>query len=197
MRTRHLTSPSAIAAIASPARQELLGALGDGPASVRELAARLGRSRQALHHHIAALVSAGLVRASGTRGRGVRKEQVYALEGERIAVRSHGTSRKELEVTTRALQALLRLTGREAGRALTTPGLRRSGAARELVALRGKVRLSPERLGRLNALIEELQQVLRDAKADRTDPLYAVTLVLTPSPDRSGAHGMAARAVRP
>ena len=43
------------------------------------------------------------------------------------------------------------------------------------MALRGKVRLSPERLGRLNALIEELQQLLRDAKAERTDPLYVHT----------------------
>ena len=197
MRTRHLTSPAAIAAIASPPRQEVLEALGDGPASVRELAARLGRSRQALHHHIAALVSAGLVRPSGARGRGVRREQVYALEGERFAVRTHGTSRKELEATTRALQALLRLTGREAARALATPGLRRSGAARELVALRGKVRLAPERLARLNALIEELLQLLRDAKAERADPLYAVTFVLTPSPDRSGATGRALRAPRP
>lgn len=186
MRTRTLASPAAIAAIASPARQEVVDALGDGPTSVRELATRLGRSRQALHHHIAALVRAGVVAPLGARGHGVRQERVYALRSDRIAVKPAGSSRREVEATTRALDALLRLTGREVTRALTMPGVSRSGSGRELLALRGKARLSAQRLARLNTLLDEIVLLLRETRADRTDPLFALTLVLTPSPDRSG-----------
>ncbi len=69
---------AAVEAVASPARQELLLALGEGRASVRELAARLGRSRSALHYHVGLLERAGMIESVEVRGSGREREAVYA-----------------------------------------------------------------------------------------------------------------------
>src|SRR5262245_8045290 len=67
----------ALEAIASPVRQEGMSELGEGPGTVKELAARLGRTRQALHFHVGVLERAGLVEVCGERGEGREKERVY------------------------------------------------------------------------------------------------------------------------
>ncbi len=185
-RPRHTrrSGRAALQALASPARQELLAAL-DGRASVRELAARLGRSRQALHYHVAVLEKAGLIRAAEWRGEGRDREAVYEAVADALTVGAHAISRTELDAGERAARAMLRLTGRELARAL--PELRAIGTpgVRELMALRGKARLTPAKLARANALIDELLALFGQPPPDEDAKLYALTLVLTPSRDAS------------
>jgi DNA-binding transcriptional ArsR family regulator len=191
-----LQGARALEAIASPARQELVSAIGEGAATARELAARLGRSRQSLYHHVDVLVRAGLVREAGTRGEGRRRERVYALPGEAMAVGGRASSRADLPAANRAAQAMLRLTGREIGAALRERVGQPSGAQREMVALRGKARLGPRDLRRLNALIDRIQAILQNAKGGpQARRMYAVTLVLTPA--RDAASRADARSRRP
>jgi DNA-binding transcriptional ArsR family regulator len=174
------TGAAALDAVASPARLEILSALGDGPATTRELARRLGRSRQSLYYHLGLLERAGLVAAEGpTEG---MREGRFRVRSERLAVGARAGSTPDLAAASGAIRAILRLTGREAAAALTDPGTRLGGSLRELVGFRGKARLTEAQLGRVNELIEELTSLLVSAKgASRDVPLYALTLVLTPA----------------
>src|SRR5262245_56606944 len=69
----------AIEAMASPIRQELVSAFGGSPATVRDLAARTGRTRQALYYHLGQLERAKLVVVDGWRGTGPDRERIYRL----------------------------------------------------------------------------------------------------------------------
>lgn len=171
---------AALEAVASPARLELLSALGDGPSTTRELAHRLGRSRQSLYYHLGQLERAGLVAVEEPGGG--RGERRFRLRSDRLAVAARRGSGAERSAATRAIQAILRLTGREAAAALEDPETRFDGPLRELVGFRGKARLDRAQLRRANELVDELEALLRSAKGGSEDlPLYALTLVLTPA----------------
>ncbi len=187
--------PRALEAVASPARQELLSALGHGPATVTELSVRLGRSRQALYYHLGVLSGAGLAMVTAWRGDGRNRERVYGLRSDRVAVGARAGSARDLAAAGRAVTAMLRLTGREVRQAIVSPEVRRLGARRELMALRGKARLAPEELRRLNRLLGQVQSLLRGAKSRRANHrLYSVTIVLTPSREAAaGEEGKARR----
>lgn len=165
-------------ALASPVRQELMSALGDQPATVRELSGRLGRSRQALYYHLASLEKAGLVRVRAMRGHGRNRERVYERALPRQALKARRLSPPERAAAERAASALLRLTRREISFAI------RSGQerARGPIVLRGKARLGRGELDRAQALIREIALLFRRAQGrNASAPLYSVTLVLTPS----------------
>src|SRR5436305_222362 len=104
---------AALRAIASPARQELISEIGHGGASARELAARLGRSRQALHFHLAALEKAGVIRVVEERGAGREAERVYAIAPGALNLAASHLSARELALAARATHSMLRLTSRE------------------------------------------------------------------------------------
>lgn len=181
-------TPSAIDALASPARQELLSQLGEGPATVRELAQALGRTRQALHYHVGLLHRAGLIGPAGWRGTGPAREQVYTVARGRVVLAA-SRSTADRAGARRALSAMLRLTAREVDRAIAAPNLRLRGPAREIAALRGKARLTRAELRRLHDLFGRIESLLRRAKQGKGQRFYAVTLVLVPTPTarKSGA----------
>ncbi|MGH7469819.1 MAG: ArsR/SmtB family transcription factor [Longimicrobiales bacterium] len=185
-----LTGRAALEAMAAPARLEILAALGDGPATTQELATRLGRSRQSLYYHLEVLEKAGLVAveepADGERERRFR----FRHGTERVAIAARRGSARDRKAGAKVIQAILRLTAREATAALEDPATRFDGALREMVGVRGKARLTEAQLRRANELIDELAALLTEARGDSpTDPLYAVTVVLTPA--REAGHAEA------
>lgn len=82
------------AALTSPVRLELIEHLAAiGPASVRDLAARVGSTTHALHYHVRQLRDVGLLVPAGSRRSGARDETLYDLIAERIEISmdsSHG-----------------------------------------------------------------------------------------------------------
>src|SRR5215475_3442001 len=101
---------AALEAVASPARQEVMSELGEAPGTVKELAARLGRSRQALHFHVGVLERAGLVEVCGERGEGREKERVYRRRpgaGDLRAGPASRLTRRERGAAVRAAQSML------------------------------------------------------------------------------------------
>jgi DNA-binding transcriptional ArsR family regulator len=167
-------------ALASPARQELISQLGEGPATVRDLARALGRTRQSLHYHVAVLERAGLVRGAGWRGAGAARERIYAVAKSRMVVAT-APAGPDRAMVLKAVGASLRLTTRELARALSSPGLRRQGAASEIAVLRGKARLTRKNLRELHGLFGRIEDLLRRAKQGRGKRYYAVTFILVPS----------------
>lgn len=168
----------ALKAIASPIRQELLSALVEGIASVRELSGRLGRSRQALHFHIGLLEKAGLVRTVEIRGQGRDKERVYGLHHRMSELKQNDLNHRERQEASKAATALLRLTQRELSRAITLDWSEPPSA----VAIRAKARLDDAAQTQVRKLIMQIVELFRQAKGKNRDcPFFAVTLVLTPS----------------
>src|SRR5580692_12979798 len=102
--------PRRMAALASPLRIELIGALRThGPRSIRELAAQLDRPADGLYHHVRTLLKAGILVERGQRKVGRRTEAVYELTAERIAGRLDPKSARSKAATVRAGSAALRL----------------------------------------------------------------------------------------
>jgi DNA-binding transcriptional ArsR family regulator len=175
-----LTGHAAIEAVASPARLEILSALGDEPMTTQELAQRLGRSRQSLYYHLDVLAQTGLVTieepAEGER------ERRFRVKPKRVAIGARRGSPRERKAGAKVLQAMLRLTAREATAALADPATRFDGALREMIGVRGKARFTEAQLRRANELIDQLEALLTEAKSGSpADGLYAVTVVLTPA----------------
>ena len=68
-------------------RHRLLFALGQGEATISQLAATLGSNKGNIAHHLKILTSAGLVRLAGTRQVRGGTEQYYRRASERLQSR--------------------------------------------------------------------------------------------------------------
>ncbi len=173
-RLRTLTlSPRDAAALSSPARQELLSALGlHGPCSVRELATQLGRRPTALYYHLKILEKLGAIVAES--GTGDRSEVVWRVAADRVLFAR--SRRPAATGPARAIaKAAIRITARELDRALA------SRATQSVVALRGKAWLGKAEIREVMRHIEAITNVLQRAKpARRGAKIHAVTLVLAP-----------------
>jgi DNA-binding transcriptional ArsR family regulator len=79
------------AALRSPVRIEILEHLAlMGPASVRDLADRMGSSPHALHYHVRQLRDVGLLRVTGSRKSGSRDEALYDAVADRLEISADG-----------------------------------------------------------------------------------------------------------
>ena len=173
---------SPLQALSSPVRQELLSALGDGAASARELAARMGRSRPAVHFHLGVLERSGLINLLEVRGSGRERERVYERAGHEPERGLRGSG--DRLAADRAAGAMLRLTHRELSAAI-------QGRRGRPLAVRAKARLDERSETRARQLIKELLQLFAAAKGRHARrPVMSLTLVLTPgieyAPRRSG-----------
>lgn len=176
-------TPTQLAAMASPARMAILQRLdAEGPASIRELAERLGRPATALYHHLAQLQKHGLVRITGHRDTGRRPEAVYAAASAQLssrdAVRTPSGRRSLVRVATRVVAATLRAFASAATHAAARfDGPHRNCAVRHL-----SFRADDERLARINSLIEELEAAGLDAAAQGDTML--LTVLMAPAPHK-------------
>ena len=72
-----ITTPEQFKALGHPMRHRLLLALGQGQATISQLAAALGSNKGNIAHHLKVLAGAGLVRPAGTRQVRGGTEQYY------------------------------------------------------------------------------------------------------------------------
>jgi DNA-binding transcriptional ArsR family regulator len=180
---RHVvTDPKQLAALASPARQEIVDVLARmGDASVAEVAAALGRPADGLYYHLKALLRVGLVVEAGSRRRQARGEALYRTVAEEVMLRYDiGHEGRIVAI----VGSMLRLGGRDFRRALTSGRAAVSGPGRELWALRLTGWLPAGNVRALNREIKRLRDVVTkgsDATGSRRGRrLYAVTVLLTP-----------------
>jgi DNA-binding transcriptional ArsR family regulator len=176
-----LKDPSQLRVLASGVRQELvdtLEALG-GEASVREIAAHLGRPMDGLYYHLKHLLAAGLISLSETSGtgRGERRYRMAAASGERLRLNYASAQGDGGEVLTEVVQGLLRLAESDFKAALANPDTVRDGPARELWAARSKGWLDPTDLAEANQLLNRVCDLLRRGPRGPQDKLYALSFV--------------------
>ena len=141
-------------AVGSLARHRVLRVLRDGPATVTQIAERLGIAKGSSHYHVRVLAKAGLIRVVETRKvRGV-EERYYAMAATAIELPESGPGEPE-HLMRHALADL------------------ESAPANDQKTVRLKhARLSPAAFGafeaRLHALIDELTELSdpQEAAAD-------------------------------
>jgi DNA-binding transcriptional ArsR family regulator len=82
-------------AVASHTRHRILRVLRDGPATITQIAERLGIAKGSSNHHVKVLAKAGLVAVVETRKVGGVTEQYYAMTGKRIELPEPGAGQPE------------------------------------------------------------------------------------------------------
>jgi hypothetical protein len=195
--TRRLSSARELEAVTSPLRQEVLEQVAHaGEASVADLARLMGRRPTALHYHVKLLHRAGLLRSAGRRPSGKRSETLYALSAPRFAVVGRISTPVLLRAAVRTLGASLRLTEREAAKAIHGGKIVGSGGRRNFYVRRHRARLTPASQVRVNRLLDQLEAVFgREMKRNvraragpgrppaepTTDEVFTLTLVLAPA----------------
>jgi DNA-binding transcriptional ArsR family regulator len=173
-----IRNPKYFKALTSAQRIEIISSLGDaGPASIAELAARLGRTPHSLYHHMETLTEAGIVRA--VREGKKKKEAIYSLTSEKILLDPDRKSPAALLAAKKSIDSALRVTSREVYEALSSD-VKRDGQNRELYAVRLKGRFLPATLKSVNKHLQKIEEILRKQGRSSEGKLFALTIVLTP-----------------
>lgn len=177
-----IRAPRQIAALASPARQEVVDSLSvSGPASIAELACDLGRAPDSLYYHVRALERVGLVVRRGTRPAGVRSEVIYDVPGARMVIDREPSTRGEKQTLMRVVSAALRSAERELRGALDSGlAVYRRCKGRNAWAARVKGWLTPDELIEVREHLDAAAEILMRGKQRPGTRLHTVTHVLTP-----------------
>jgi len=148
-----VTTPDQFKALGHPMRHRLLFALGQGEATISQLAATLGSNKGNVSHHLNVLVRAGLVQPAGTRTVRGGTEQYYRRP---FAMLKYDDAA--------ATEAAFRALAAEIADAEPDP----------FVQLRG-LRLSPEHVQQITAMLRDLAE--QDGDGDE-HPMYGLLLGL-------------------
>jgi len=191
-----ITRPSAIAALASPVRQELFDtfeALG-GVATIAELAEQLGRPADGLYYHVEVLRRAGVIAAAPLgRSRAGRAERRYRIPGGRpgrqVGLLYQPRDPRNASAVRSVVGGMLRIARRDFDRAFTGD-VTVDGPHRELWAARGTGWVTPAELAAINRLLIQLATLLRRPRRPARQRLISLCFVLapmTPRPARRAA----------
>ncbi|UCE60985.1 MAG: helix-turn-helix transcriptional regulator [Phycisphaerales bacterium] len=176
-----LDSPQQQEVLTSPVRIEIIERMqGSEPSSIGDIARRMGRSAASLYHHFRKLLAAGVLIEEGRRRAGRRWEALYRLAAPRFHMDLDQSSQRNVRCYRQSAGALLRLTERNFADALELGELVSSGRYRNLVANLKKARLSKTGLARVNRLLQEIHDVMREEDARGTGQPCALTTVLLP-----------------
>lgn len=168
--------------LCSPLRQDIVDTLAQmGPASVADLAERLGRQPESLYYHVRSLLDVELLLEDGERALPRHKEKLYTTPGRTMRIRYR---RSNLHLHLRSLRATLRLGQRDlarfeppAGGNLTLP---RGGRVTGWVSESERAQITEH----LMAVV----RILTVARPRRDRSLHALTWIQAPlSAGRSGA----------
>lgn len=184
-RSGRISDPAAIAAIASPVRQELLDtleALG-GVATVAELAEQLGRPADGLYYHVEILRRAGLfVAAPRGRSRAGRSERRYRTpvpSGRKLALVYRPRDPRNAAGLRGVVRGMLRIARRDFERALAG-GATVNGPQRELWAARVTGWVSDAELAEINRLLVRLSARMRGTRGGVRQRLLSLCFVIAP-----------------
>ena len=108
-----LTTPEQRTAIASTVRMELLEHLHAGPATVADLAHRMGRTPNSLYHHVRLLVAAGILRQVDVRRSGAREQAVYDVTAELFELAGLEDDDGDIGLELKTVRMILRKAERE------------------------------------------------------------------------------------
>jgi len=170
-----------IAALGSPARQEILDGLqAQGPCSIAALAEALGRAPDSLYYHVRALERVGLVVRAGERATRRRPEVLYDVPGRMVLDHEPGSAR-ERRALVRLVASALRIAERDLRAALDSGrAVYRRGPRRNAWGGRVKGWLTPAELARARVHLEALSTLFAHGRKRPGASLHAIAFLLTP-----------------
>ncbi len=178
--THHVREPAQLEALTSPARIEIVVCLeSTGPATVRQLAERLGRKPSSLYYHVELLERVGLLTSVETRRPDGRAEAQFQLIANRITLQIDASEPGMLQHATQATSATLRLASREASRAYER-GWNTKGHG--MYAVRLKVKLDEEDHAQMVKHLREIEELVRRRSISPAESgrVYSWTTMLVP-----------------
>jgi CO/xanthine dehydrogenase FAD-binding subunit len=137
------------------------------------------------------LAQSGLLKKSGERRDGRRREAEYTMVAEAIAAPGHGQSSEEAEQTLalKTTASAFRMAERDMKAALAEGTARSEGVDRNFYAIRVHCRLGQEEIAeinrRLDALLGAVLNSMRREETRDDDEFVSLTLALLPLPNRS------------
>jgi DNA-binding transcriptional ArsR family regulator len=183
-------SPTAVAEFFKPARLEIYESLQtSGPASIAELAERLGKAPDSLYYHVRKLVKIRVLEPLPDKTTGLgepgRNGAIYGLTACSVTMKLDPRSRASCEAWGKGASGVMRVVTRDVEAALNSGEARVEGADRNLMVQRLKVRLKDRELKRVNKLVDELFTVLREHADNTEGQLYALTCAFSPLTERA------------
>lgn len=177
-----IRKPAQIRSLRSPVRQEIVDALeAAGPATMAELARSLGRRPDALYFHVRQLLNVALLKELAPKREGRHVAAVYDLAWRpmRLSYES-GVSGQSLAAV---VGAAMRLAVRDfAAAARVKPSVAAAaGRPPHLWGARRVGWLAPQDIGRVNRLLEEASEILRQGRPQRGSRAMSLSFVLSPS----------------
>ena len=169
-----------LACLASPIRTDIVDHLaGRPPMPIRDLATRIGKQPSAIYHHLRQLIDVGLVVETGTQVVNRKSEKLYSTPAPRIRLKKALANRGNADIMSEIAGAMLRQSARDFAAGVTADGAKSDGAYRNLGMFRLINRPSKRSLKRVNALLEEIGEILWE-EDEAGEPLVALTWVMTP-----------------
>lgn len=168
--------------LASPARLEVLEQLrADGPASIADLARRLGRSAHSLYYHVHALERAGLLRRRGTRRTLRRDEVVYERIADAIALAYAPSSETATAAVEASGRAVLRRAERVFARSISEGLIECPTGESDGFVTSRKAWLTPGGIVEVRRLLRRLDAVLARESRRKRGRTYLLTTALSPT----------------
>ncbi|GJM17940.1 MAG: hypothetical protein DHS20C14_01530 [Phycisphaeraceae bacterium] len=162
--------------------------LNQGEASVREIAAQLGRHPASLYKHIDHLEEIGLIQEVGTKATGKRDARVFASDAWYL---NYDVNNEEIvEALLAYMHSELRNSGRRLDDALHDETSISKGSHRDTRFISVFAWLTRSELGELNRLLNEMMDLMMDKPRRPKTKLVAWTHALFPM-------RMGSRAVEP
>ncbi len=170
-----------IEALASAVRLDIVDRLvAMGPMSVRDLAAALGRKPTAIYHHLRLMEDLGLIRSLQVRSARGRPAQVYETVGSLMRMSRAPLREENREPMAQVGAAVASQAAKDYASAFDRGDWRLEGDDRNHWIFRVVMRPSPERLKRINALFDELGEMIWTPDPEPGDELISVAWLLSP-----------------
>ncbi len=183
-----LSQPEQWVALSSEVRLQIVDLLeADGPRSVAEIAAEVGKTPHALYHHFRKLEQVGIIQIDHTRRSGSREEAVYDVCGRPVVLRLAPDTEATRAMKVKSARKLLRQAERNYEAAMrAAPKDSRPEAQPEL--RHHLARLHPPSVRKieqhLNAIYELMtQERVPAAEATPDTKRYSWMTLLTSIPD--------------
>lgn len=176
-----IRNPRQIAALATPARQEIVDGLQAlGPCSVAQLAHSLGRAPDSLYYHLRKLEAVGLVIACAAQAGLGREEAFYKTPG-RMVLDFQPQGPAQRQSLLRLIAAALRAAQRDLQEALAG-GLARykRGRGRNAWGARTQAWLDARELATVQEHLLAIHEIFAAGRRRPDAAQHALTFVLTP-----------------
>lgn len=176
-----VTRKEQLDALASAVRLDILDRMvALGPLSVKTLSASMGMKPTAIYQHLQKLERLELVRSTRTTGARGRPAAVYEAAGTRVRLARAPLTTENRKPMAKIARAVAGQAAKDYSRAFASDSWRIEGPTRNHWHFRGLMRPSRQRLAKINALFDQLAELIWTSDSSPGKQLISVAWFLAP-----------------